>query len=190
MMTYWKASAITRLTEYEAMVQARENLPGQIGECQGSGAYGCDDRLDAMVRRGELKERLRNARMWLSRTEGALGVLTPEERLVLRLLYIAPRKGNVTRLCELLECEQATVYRRRDKALKKFTMALYGRHTLTPSLTLPPSGLGCAALKTPPSRNAGGAEKAYGQKNCCPSEGEYVGEGIDPPGGKRSSPLG
>ena len=36
------------------------------------------------------------------------------------------------------------------------------RHTLAPSLTLPPAALGRAALKNPPSRIAGGANKDLG----------------------------
>ncbi|MCD7860112.1 MAG: hypothetical protein LUH51_08170 [Firmicutes bacterium] len=36
------------------------------------------------------------------------------------------RGGNVDRLCGDLACEQSTVYRKRDKALRHFTIALYG----------------------------------------------------------------
>ena len=64
---------------------------------------------------------------WLDVTHKGLGVLTPEERLVVQMLYIMPKKGNVARLCDLLDCGQSTVYRRRDKALEKFTVALYGK---------------------------------------------------------------
>lgn len=127
MMAYWKAAAITRLTELEAMSKAAGNLPGEIAACRGVGPRGCDERLDAMVRKEELTRRLKNTKAWLSQTRTALSALTPEERLVLQLLYVAPRKGNASKLCELLECEQATVYRRRDRALRKFTLAMYGK---------------------------------------------------------------
>jgi len=37
-----------------------------------------------------------------------------------------PAKGNVERLCVELYTEQSTVYRRKDVALRKFTIAMYG----------------------------------------------------------------
>ena len=117
-MDDWKISAITRLKEYDAMKAAVQNLPVELEICC------CEDRQ-------EMHSRLDAARQWVALTNRALGSLTPQEQLVLRMLYIAPQKGNVSRLCELLECEQATVYRRRDKALGKFTMALYGKPLLT-----------------------------------------------------------
>lgn len=113
-MDDWKISAITRLKEYDAMTAAAQNLPTGLALCR-------------RETRQELHSRLNNARQWVALTNRALGALTPQEQLVLRMLYIAPQKGNVNRLCELLGCEQATVYRRRDKALQKFTMALYGK---------------------------------------------------------------
>ena len=58
--------------------------------------------------------------------EGGLSVLDDEERLVLDRFYIHRAKGNVGELCERLNVEQATVYRKRDIALRRFTIALYG----------------------------------------------------------------
>lgn len=58
--------------------------------------------------------------------EKALAVLTPEDRLVLQLLDIAPAIGNGAKLCELFGCEIATVYRRRNRALQRFSEALFG----------------------------------------------------------------
>lgn len=114
-MDYWKTSAVTRLKEYDTMTAAAQNLPEGLELCR-------------LEDRQEMYRRLNTARQWVTLTNRALGTLTPQEQLVLRLLYIAPQKGNVARLCELLDCEQATVYRRRDKALQKFTMALYGKN--------------------------------------------------------------
>ena len=39
---------------------------------------------------------------------------------------IHPAQGNVDRLCEELGIEKAMVYRRKEFALRKFTIALYG----------------------------------------------------------------
>lgn len=48
------------------------------------------------------------------------------ERLVLERFYIAPHKGGIDRLCEELSIEKATVYRRKEAAVRKFAKVLYG----------------------------------------------------------------
>lgn len=40
--------------------------------------------------------------------------------------YINPAKGNLDRLCEELFLEKSAAYRRKDAALRKFTIALCG----------------------------------------------------------------
>lgn len=52
-------------------------------------------------------------------TEQALQVLTPEERMVVDRLYIHPQKRAVQELCELLELEPSSIYRRKDSAIEK-----------------------------------------------------------------------
>ena len=54
------------------------------------------------------------------------GVRENEEKLILHRLYIYPEKGGVERLCKELGMETSSIYRRRDKALKHFTLAFYG----------------------------------------------------------------
>lgn len=122
----WKTVAVGYLGEYGALERAVATLPRQIARCRGTGPYEGDERLDAAVRRFQLERQLRQSRDALGRLKKALGALTPQEKLILGLLYITPEKGNVQRLCGILECEQATVYRRRDRALKKFTKAMFG----------------------------------------------------------------
>lgn len=55
-----------------------------------------------------------------------LEILSQEERLLLDRFYIHPSKGNVDRLCEELGLERTAVYSRKDKALRHFTLCLYG----------------------------------------------------------------
>ena len=45
--------------------------------------------------------------------------LTREEQEILRALVVENRRGNVERLCGELDCEPATVYRRRNRALQR-----------------------------------------------------------------------
>lgn len=82
--------------------------------------------LSNIVHRDELKRRLKEARLWFSMVDKALAVLDDEERLVLDRFYIHRVKGAVEALCESLSLEKSAVYDRRDKALRHFTLALYG----------------------------------------------------------------
>ena len=130
----WKAEAIDKLQGYEAQQRA---VDGITGELERLGAA----KLDGMPRTGinasarkevmvdniqsPVKER-KEARLWVEIVDGGLSVLGEDERFVLDLLFMHPAKGNIERLCEQLWVEKATVYRRRDEALRRFTIALYG----------------------------------------------------------------
>ena len=52
--------------------------------------------------------------------------LNEDERLILQRLYLYPQKGAIDRLCNELGLEQSSVYRKRDQALSRFTVAIYG----------------------------------------------------------------
>ncbi len=58
--------------------------------------------------------------------EAGLEILGAEDRLVLERFYVHPERGSVERLCGELGLEKSAVYSRRDKALRRFTLALYG----------------------------------------------------------------
>ena len=45
--------------------------------------------------------------------------LSREEQEILHHTVVEHRKGNVERLCQELDCEPATVYRRRNRALMR-----------------------------------------------------------------------
>lgn len=139
----WKYEARWKLKNYEAHREALENIPKEIKRLESSyagirsasidgtpvsgGGSGWEDALlSNIVQRDELKRRLKEARLWVSMVDNALSILSDEEKLVLDRFYIHPAKGNVGELCERLNVEKATVYRRRDNALKRFTIALYG----------------------------------------------------------------
>ena len=139
----WKREAVDKLKNYEAHREALENIPKEIKRLEsayagirsattdgtpvsGGGNTREDSMLSNIVHRDELKRRLREARLWVAQVDKALAVLDDEERLVLDRFYIHRAKGNVGELCERLNVEQATVYRKRDSALRRFTIALYG----------------------------------------------------------------
>ena len=138
----WKAEATEKLRRYASMCQAVQNIPQEISRLElaacslrspaidkpavKSTTSREDALLDNLVHRQELDRSLQQAQHWLDTTDRALSVLTPDEALVLQHLYIYPQKNGLDRLCEILEVETSSIYRRRDKALRKFTLALYG----------------------------------------------------------------
>lgn len=86
-----------------------------------------EDRLVSLIqKRDTLRCAMRNTRAWIRVVDKALTAICEEDRMILDMLYINRAKGNVERLCEQLFVEKATVYRRRDRALHEFTIAMFG----------------------------------------------------------------
>lgn len=138
----WKSEAVEKLKKLELMRQAVQSIPNELSRLEseamsirgsamdvprvtGSG-YREDALLSNLVHRQELSAALFQAESWVSAVEGALGVLSPEERTVLDGMYIDARRGGQDRLCETLQMEKSSLYRKRDRALRRFTLALYG----------------------------------------------------------------
>ena len=113
-----KKDVMERLQRLDVMRQAVSNIPLEMERL--TLAEGQQERYQ------ELEKALQHARCWVQAVEGALQVLSPEERLVVDRLFIFPQKGNVQRLCQELCVEQSSVYRRRERALQKVGQALYG----------------------------------------------------------------
>lgn len=139
----WKEEAIDHLRKYDAMVQAVDTIPTELTRleqlAQSLGGVRADlprvkrsispdnDRLlNSLVQKQELARSYENARLWVCATDKAMSVLTEEEKLILQRMYVRPKRGVVSDLCELLGVEQSSVYRKRDCALCRFTLALYG----------------------------------------------------------------
>lgn len=139
----WKYEAIEKLRGYTAHKQALESIPREIKRLEdayagirsattdgtpvaGGGNTREDMLLSNIVHREELERTLRQAKAWVLLVDAGLRVLDKEERLVLDRFYINRARGNVDRLCAEMGREKSVVYDRRDKALRHFTMALYG----------------------------------------------------------------
>ena len=139
----WKYEAIDKLKGYEAHKAALNSIPEEISRLEsaacsirsatadgtavsGGGNKREDMLLSNIVLREELERQLEQARKWVSVVDRSLAVLDDEERRVLELMYIHRQPGSIERLCSELNIEQASVYRRRDVALRRFTTALYG----------------------------------------------------------------
>ena len=139
----WKAEAKEKLQRYNAMRLATINIPQELerleldAQCIRSPRWDKlsaapnarsreDALLDNIVHRQELTWTLQQAQIWLRATDRALTALPGDEKLILHRLYIYPEKGSLEKLCKELEMESSSIYRRRDKALKHFTIAFYG----------------------------------------------------------------
>ena len=139
----WKAEAKEKLTRYGAMRLATINIPAEIKRLEIDAKRiraaktdapaikrGYSRREDAllnnMIQRQELAQTLQQAQIWLQATDRALAHLSNDEQSILHRLYIYPEVQAVERLCHELGCETSSVYRRRDRALKHFTLAFYG----------------------------------------------------------------
>lgn len=139
----WKAEATEKLRKYDAMRLATINIPEEIERLEvdarsirsartddtpvsGGGNRREEALLNNIIHRQELAWTLEQAHLWLRSTDRALTALTNEEKLILHRLYIYPEKGGLDRLCKELGVESSSIYRRRDKALRHFTLAYYG----------------------------------------------------------------
>lgn len=139
----WKEEAVEKLRRYGAMQQALINIPAEIRRLQddaialhspsaehiavkGSSGRRDDALINNIAQQQELEWSLNQVKQWLTVADRGLAALDPEERLVLERMYLTPVRGAVDRLCGELGMEQASVYRKRDKALRQFTVALYG----------------------------------------------------------------
>lgn len=139
----WKTEAIDKLKQYEAKRESLEIIPKQISEIdltmtsirsarvdgapvKGGGSGREDLMLSCIVQKDELRRCLECAGLWVEIVSRGLELLDPDDRLVLDRFYINPEKRAADRLAGDLGIDVKTVYARKDKALRKFTIALYG----------------------------------------------------------------
>lgn len=139
----WKAEAIDKLKQYRLKKQALKSIPMEIAMLEsamqsirsasadgspvrGGGSGREDAMLSNIVKRDELKQSFELTEKWVSHVESGLESISAEERIILDRFYINPARGNVDRLCEELCVEKPTIYRKKDAALRNFTICLYG----------------------------------------------------------------
>lgn len=139
----WKLEAVEKLRMYEAKKNSIQSIPEEIARLEiakasirsatsegtpvaGGGSRREDMLLSNIVLQEELNRSLEQSQKWVALVDAGLDILTKEERLILERFYIYPEKGKVDRLCEELGIEKSQVYGRKDAALRRFTIALYG----------------------------------------------------------------
>lgn len=139
----FKREAIDKLRCYTARQESLPRLEQEVHRLElefaslKSASSGCtpvhggtsrheDALINNIALRAELEGAMKQTREWLSIVDGGLASLDEMERRILDCFYIHSAKGSVERLCDELYIATATAYRRRDEALRHFTLALYG----------------------------------------------------------------
>lgn len=139
----WKREAEEKLRQYEARKSSLARTAAEIQRLEADltrirsastdgtpVAGGTNTREDMLVGNIASREELARARRdtfrWLAVMDSAMAELSEEERLILDRFYIHRAKGHVDRLCEEMHLERTQVYARKDAALHRFTLLLYG----------------------------------------------------------------
>lgn len=143
-LEYWKYKAIDKLKDYSLKKVALVNLPEEIrrleieaqsiksatadGTPVKGGGSGREERLISnIVAREEHKAQLSIAKMAVKMVDRGLAVLDPDERHLLDRMYIYRLQGAVSALMdEYGLAEESSLYKKVNKALLRFTMAMYG----------------------------------------------------------------
>lgn len=139
----WKMIAVEKLKDYGAKKAGVQNLSEEIREVEqrrrsirsatsdgtavsGGGSRREDVMLNSIAHQDEMEENLLATEAWVKRVERGLTELSEDERVILNRFYIYPEKGAAERLAMDLGIDVKTVYHRKDKALRKFTLAMCG----------------------------------------------------------------
>lgn len=120
------AATLEEITRLESESTCVRSAMTDSTPVRGGGNCREDAMLNNIAARMELKAAHDNAEEWLRIIDGALAVLTDDERHILDRFYINRQKGHVELLMDELHVEKSQVYCRKDAALRKFTLALYG----------------------------------------------------------------
>lgn len=105
----------------ERLGSSSNNVPVQGGSSRNE-----DVLINCIVECDRLKANIETVRGWLESVERGLEDLTEEERKVLNGFYVNRTTRHIDRLCDELHFEKSRIYEIKDRALRKFTIAMYG----------------------------------------------------------------
>lgn len=133
----WKTCAVDDLRRYNHMkigilnskdkLRAISHAVEEGRKLSGKRSKRMDTRLvDAIVEAERLKDNIATAESLTALVERGLSSLREEERRILEAFYMSERPKTVRQVKEELGYATRSIYRLRDNALKKFTLAMYG----------------------------------------------------------------
>ena len=86
-----------------------------------------NDEAVAELRQLDLRRAaLKSLELRIAAAENALEALPYEEKLLLTLCYVRPKRGNLEKLMEALGVEKTRIYEKRNAALRDFALAWAG----------------------------------------------------------------
>lgn len=139
----WATVSIQRLKDYEIRRQAVENITEQIqlleerfkairsATTDGTPTPTNTNRREEMLAynittREELSYNLSFAKREIALTEKGLAACTEKEKKILNRFFINRTRNHIQQLCDELFVSKTELYRMKDEALRKFTIAMYG----------------------------------------------------------------
>lgn len=134
-MPDWKNEAIDKLRQYEVKRRSLVLIPKEVEQLEAeldslkrvpTDESSRDRVLDCTMQRSELLKNLKRAHLWVADVSAALDALDRDDRRLLERFYIDGKGGAATELAAEFVADIKTIYRRKDIALRKFTIALYG----------------------------------------------------------------
>lgn len=141
-MEYWKFKAIDKLRDYPLKAAAIQSLQEELQRLeleatnirsatadatpvQGGGSTREDKLLSNIIHRDEIKRMIAGAKLACNVVNTSLAALDAAERDLLTDMYIRI-SGGTPRIAEMMGLDERSVYRRADRALRRFVIALYG----------------------------------------------------------------
>lgn len=143
MRNVWELQAEQDLRGYKALKASLENLPEQIAELRAAltsisspganseGGHGSGDGPDSRAvelytKIFKLTDALQTAKKTEKRIHRALGALSMDERRVLEIFFIDAERNAAEKTADLFCITRQTAYFRREQAMLKFAIAMYG----------------------------------------------------------------
>ena len=84
------------------------------------------DLINAIVEKERLRSNIKSAEKLLSIIERGLNSLNEEDRKILEKFYMSDSPSKIAFLSDEFGYEPRSLYRKRERALAKFTLAMYG----------------------------------------------------------------
>lgn len=121
-MKDWKKQTMQDLKQYRLLRASLETLPKRVELLRDAA-----ENNPAAAREVEsLARSMQLAQHQCDAIDNGMACLSDDEQWVLQRFFVDCEPGCVDILCEELGCEQAQVYRLRERALHKLTTAMYG----------------------------------------------------------------
>lgn len=127
-------SLAKRKAELQSIAERIRVLDGRMGAPKGAAldaspptGRSYEDRLiDMIAKKDELQCKAKRIQVDVDRVERTLARLPDDQQMILDRFFVHRTRDYVDQLCEALGYERAQVYRDKDRAIRQYTLILYG----------------------------------------------------------------